>query len=125
MRILRNLDLAVEIILDEGSTILKKYERLDFYLNKLANGKIYDFKAKEQVRVIEKEEQKQLRRELTRENMSLNAFTSPLANKNFKFNRGRARHELESDDDLNSIDSNESESDLIQMSKKLIDKKTR
>lgn len=46
MRILRNLDLACEIVHDEGSTILKKYENLDFYLKKLANGKIYDFKAK-------------------------------------------------------------------------------
>lgn len=45
MRILRNLDLAVDIILDEGQTVLKKYDSLKFYLNKIANGKVYDFKA--------------------------------------------------------------------------------
>lgn len=65
MRILRNLDLAVEIVQDEGSTILKKYEDLNFYLSKLANGKIFDFKAKEQARIIEKEEQKRLKRDVS------------------------------------------------------------
>ena len=65
MRILRNLDLAIEIVQDEGSTILKKYEDLNFYLSKLANGKIFDFKAKEQARIIEKEEQKRLKRDVS------------------------------------------------------------
>ena len=46
MRVLRNLDLAVDIVLDEGQIILKKYDSLDFYLKKIANGNIYKFKAK-------------------------------------------------------------------------------
>ena len=46
MRVLRNLDLAVDIILDEGQIILKKYDDLNWYLRKIANGKIYKFKAK-------------------------------------------------------------------------------
>ena len=45
MRVLRNLDLAVDIIHDEGNIILKKYDDLRFYLKKIANGKIYTYKA--------------------------------------------------------------------------------
>ena len=55
MRILRNLDLAVDIILDEGQTVLKKYDSLKFYLNKIANGKVYDFKANQQIKLLKKD----------------------------------------------------------------------
>lgn len=41
MRILRNLDLAFDIVQDEGFTILKKYADLDFYLTNLAKDKKY------------------------------------------------------------------------------------
>ena len=46
MRILRNLDLAFDIVQDEGFTILKKYSDLDFYLQNLANDKKYKYLAK-------------------------------------------------------------------------------
>ena len=49
MRVLRNLDLAVDIVIDEGSIILKKYDDLNFYLKKISNGRIYKFKAKQQL----------------------------------------------------------------------------
>jgi len=55
MRILRNLDLAVDIILDEGQIILKKYDDLEFYLKKIANGKIYNFKARQQLKQMYKQ----------------------------------------------------------------------
>ena len=55
MRVLRNLDLAVELVLDEGIVILKKYEDLDFYLKKMAGGKIYDFKAMQKIKQIRKQ----------------------------------------------------------------------
>lgn len=45
MRILRNLDLAVDIIIDEGIIVLKKYDKLDFYLKKISDGNIYEYKA--------------------------------------------------------------------------------
>jgi len=32
MRVLRNLDLAIDIVLEEGIIVLKKYDNLDFYL---------------------------------------------------------------------------------------------
>ena len=53
MRILRNLDLAFEIVLDEGFTVLKKYEDLEFYLNNMANDKKYKYLAKMKVRNLE------------------------------------------------------------------------
>ncbi len=46
MRILRNLDLAFDIVQDEGFTILKKYSDLKFYLENLANDKKYKYLAK-------------------------------------------------------------------------------
>ena len=55
MRVLRNLDLATELILDEGIVIIKKYEDLDFYLKKMAGGKIYDFKAMQKIKQIRKQ----------------------------------------------------------------------
>ena len=55
MRVLRNLDLAVDIVLDEGQIILKKYDSLDFYLKKIANGNIYKFKAKQQIHLMKKQ----------------------------------------------------------------------
>ena len=55
MRVLRNWDLAVDIVLDEGSIILKKYDDLDFYLKKIANGKIYNFKARQQINQMKKQ----------------------------------------------------------------------
>ena len=55
MRVLRNLDLAVELVLDEGIVILKKYEDLDFYLKKMAGGKIYEYKAMQKIKQIRKQ----------------------------------------------------------------------
>ena len=55
MRILRNLDLAVEIIIDEGQIVLKKYDKLDFYLKKISNGNIYEFKAVQQIKQLRKQ----------------------------------------------------------------------
>lgn len=49
MRILRNLDLAFDIVLDDGFTILKKYDDLKFYLSNMAFGEKYDFLAKQKV----------------------------------------------------------------------------
>lgn len=45
MNVLRNLDLAIEIIIQEGSLILKKYDDLSFYMNNIAYGRIEKFKA--------------------------------------------------------------------------------
>ena len=46
MRILRNLDLATEIALEEGLIVLKKYDDLNFYLTEIANGRIIQLKTK-------------------------------------------------------------------------------
>lgn len=55
MRVLRNLDLAVDIVLDEGHIVLKKYDDLEFYLKRIANGKIYNFKARQQINLMRKQ----------------------------------------------------------------------
>ena len=55
MRVLRNLDLAVDIIHDEGNIILKKYDDLKFYLKKIAHGKIYTYKANHQLNQLKKQ----------------------------------------------------------------------
>ena len=46
MRILRNLDLAIEWVLEEGITVLKKYQDLNFYFAEIADGKIYKLKSR-------------------------------------------------------------------------------
>ena len=53
-RVLRNLDIAMDIIWEEGSKIIKKYSDLNFYLDNIAGDKIFAFKAKERVRVLKK-----------------------------------------------------------------------
>ena len=53
MRILRNLDLAFEIVQDEGFTILKKYSDLNFYLTNLANDKKYRYLAQQKVQNLQ------------------------------------------------------------------------
>lgn len=58
MRMLRNLDLAIEIVLDQGVVILKKYDDLDFYIDQIADGKIFELKAKEMLRKNKKTKQK-------------------------------------------------------------------
>ena len=55
MRVLRNLDLAVDIVNEEGAIILKKYDNLNFYLKKIANGKIYNYKARNQLNLLKKQ----------------------------------------------------------------------
>ena len=47
MRVLRNLDLATEIALEEGLIVLKKYDDLNFYLKEIANGQIIRLKTKQ------------------------------------------------------------------------------
>ena len=46
MRILRNLDLAIDIALEEGIIVLKKYEDLNFYLTEIADNKINKLKSR-------------------------------------------------------------------------------
>eukprot|EP00353_Schmidingerella_taraikaensis_P002219 CAMPEP_0185598064 /NCGR_PEP_ID=MMETSP0434-20130131/81766_1 /TAXON_ID=626734 ORGANISM="Favella taraikaensis, Strain Fe Narragansett Bay" /NCGR_SAMPLE_ID=MMETSP0434 /ASSEMBLY_ACC=CAM_ASM_000379 /LENGTH=98 /DNA_ID=CAMNT_0028226959 /DNA_START=1427 /DNA_END=1723 /DNA_ORIENTATION=- len=55
MRVLRNLDIAIEIVLQEGSLILKKYNDLQFYLDNIAYGRIENFKAEQRKKKIEKD----------------------------------------------------------------------
>lgn len=50
MRVLRNLDLAIDIALDQGIIVLKKYDDLNFYLKNIANERILELKAKEMMR---------------------------------------------------------------------------
>ena len=54
MQVLKNLDLAIDIVLDQGIVVLKKYDDLDFYLSQIANGRIYDLKAREQIKKMQK-----------------------------------------------------------------------
>ena len=55
MNVLRNLDLAVEIIIQEGSLILKKYDDLSFYMENIAYGRIEKFKEEQRLKKIEKD----------------------------------------------------------------------
>ena len=55
MNVLRNLDLAIEIVIQEGSLILKKYDDLSFYLDNIAYGRIENFKEEQRVAKLEKE----------------------------------------------------------------------
>ena len=54
MRVLRNLDLAIDIINDEGKIILKKYDDVNEYLKRIAGDKIYKFKARQQMKKLMK-----------------------------------------------------------------------
>ena len=57
MRILRNLDIAIEIALEEGCLIIKKYDDLKFYLDNIAYGRIEHFKADQRAKKLEKDRQ--------------------------------------------------------------------
>lgn len=57
MRILRNLDIAIEIALQEGCLVIKKYDDLKFYLDNIAYGRIEHFKADQRAKKIEKDRQ--------------------------------------------------------------------
>jgi hypothetical protein len=39
MKLFSNLNKAIEIVIDEGSRIIKSYKRLDFYIEEIAFGK--------------------------------------------------------------------------------------
>lgn len=57
MRILRNLDIAIEIALQEGCLVIKKYDDLKFYLDNIAYGRIETFKADQRAKKLEKDRQ--------------------------------------------------------------------